>query len=110
MNISRDTLGYHDRLLIEDILKKDLSSLSPEDIAVLKARNVYLTPVEQSFYSNLLSEKTVEEEETVVEETKELDLEDMKQKDLLVLAKSKGITQTFGLTKGVLISLIREAK
>lgn len=110
MNISRDTLGYHDRLLIEDILKKDLSSLSPEDIAVLKARSVYLTPVEQSFYSNILSEKAEVEEETVVEETQELDLENMKQKDLLVLAKSKGITKTFGLTKGVLINLIREAK
>lgn len=108
MNISRDTLGYHDRLLIEDILKKDLSSLSPEDIAVLKARSVYLTPVEQSFYSNLLSGKV--EPETVEEKPQEIALEDMKQKDLLVLAKSKGITQTFGLTKGVLISLIREAK
>lgn len=66
--IDKAELLSGDKKLLEGALKKSISEMTTDDVAVIRARRAYLTPVEREIFKEVLSEKVEASEEEAEEE------------------------------------------
>jgi hypothetical protein len=73
--LSRSTLNKTDLELLESVLAKDVHSLSPDDILILKARRQYLTYTERQAYGELIPDDIQEavDQQTAAQDTSKLE-------------------------------------
>lgn len=61
--LSRATLNQSDKAALEKIIGKGPSGMTTEEIAIVRARRVYLNSVEREVFKNILGAKEVKADE-----------------------------------------------
>lgn len=83
--LDRSSLGYADKKAIDDIVKKDPTALTDLEKSTLRARRMYLSPVESAMFESVLSVK--------------VKYADMKNDDLVSILKDRSIEIPESATK-----------
>ena len=96
--LNRSTLNQGDKSLLEKLLGKRPSEMGEGEIAIIRARRSYLTPMERETFKEIL--EVAEEKISYVEMTKA---------QLLEVCAEKGIDVEPALKKADIVALIEES-